>query len=759
MRRFLTITVLLLAALAAGYAQCPDFTNLTAPGVTCQYGFYSNPFQDTGVVWGRHTVITGQGTDPHTGDQLPLLPQGENAVVKLGNHLVGHQAEAITYHFTVDPDYSVLLVKFAVVLQDPGHVVDAQPRFVMRVLDANGQLVSSCAEYDVHAGADIPGFHSIGLVSWRPWTDVGFDLSEYVGQQVSLQFVTYDCSYSEHFGYAYFTARCISPNLTGDCDGSTITFTAPPGFESYEWANGDTSATSTYPLDSTSSVSCQITSAIGCVFTLNATLLSDSLPTEDATFYDTVCEGDSYHNHLFDLPPQTVVGTQMVRNTFFNPSDCSRNDVVYTLYLTVLQKYTDYYDYACQGDDYDRYGFEYTNLQPGNFTDTIFTDGNAVCDTLFTILHLTVSVNAVMSLDIQGETTVCEYEPVTFTAAADAVSDLHWIVPGGTSVLTGLNGPTLSLYFLENADNPAVVTLSSDNGCQINSAQITVWHYTKYHSIVQDTLCAGNAYDANGFHLPIQDSPGVHVFTNNYTTVHGCDSLEVLQLVVHNAPLVSAVAQPSEICVGETTTVLAVGNQDNSVPLPPTPHLVEPGDILCTDGSIVKPSIWPCGKIALGVVFWVDGTGDHGWAMHLQEQGVGMVWGNSADLYNTNYATPRAVLYDTSGYANTFAMRNNSMAYIAGAVDFDNGWYIPAMGQLRAMFTEESAVNATLQLLGGAVMFPSNVTFGGRLWSSSEKDGNFAWYLDSGGGVRNQHKNYLYSEFLVSMRVRSIRNF
>lgn len=758
MKRFLTITVLLTAVLAAGRAQCPNFTNLNGPGVTCHYGLFGNPFLHTGVVGDRHELITAQGTDPYTGHQLPFLPPGEDTVVRLGNSFVGAEAEAITYQFAVAPDYSVLLVRFAVVLQDPGHFVGEQPRFVMRVLDANGQLVSPCAEYDVHAGADIPGFHSFSGMCWRPWTEVGFDLSEYVGQQVRLQFVTYDCAFEGHFGYAYFTARCISPNLTGVCNDGYVTFTAPPGFAHYEWANGDTTATSTYPITGTTSASCQITSAIGCVFTLNATMLQDNLPTEDAIFYDTICEGDSYHDHLFDLPPQTLVGTQMIRNIFFNASDCSGNEVVYTLYLTVLHKYTDYYDYACQGDDYDHYGFEYTNLQPGSFTDTIFTVGNTGCDTLFSILHLTVSVNSVMSLDIQGETTVCEYEPVTFTVAADAVSDLHWSVPGGISVQSGQDEPTLTLSFLENAENPSVITLISDNGCQNNSAQITVWHYPRYHSFVQDTLCAGSAYDANGFHLPLQDSSGVYVFTNNYTTVHGCDSVEVLQLVVHSTPLLTAEAQPSEICAGESTTVLALGNTDNAVPLPPTPHPVAPGDILCTDGSIVKPNMWPCGKTALGVVFYVDGTQEHGWAMHLQEQGIGMAWGNSANLSNTNYATPRAALYDTSGYANTLAMRNNSMAYIAGAVDFDNGWYIPAMGQLRTLCTVEPEVDATLQLLGGTVLYP-DVYMGARLWSSSEVDGYFAWYMGQECGYNNQHKNTLYADFLAAMRVRSIRNF
>ena len=64
-KRLLAITVILLAALA-DWAQCPDFTDLTAPGVICQYGTFVNPFQYTGIAVNRHTVITQQGTDPST---------------------------------------------------------------------------------------------------------------------------------------------------------------------------------------------------------------------------------------------------------------------------------------------------------------------------------------------------------------------------------------------------------------------------------------------------------------------------------------------------------------------------------------------------------------------------------------------------------------------------------------------------------------------------------------------------------------------
>ena len=91
MKRSKEILITLLWGLLAltVQAQCPDFTDLTGPNAVCYYGDAYNPDSLMGVIPGRHTVITEQGTDPRTDNLLPLLPEGETAVVKLGNELVG----------------------------------------------------------------------------------------------------------------------------------------------------------------------------------------------------------------------------------------------------------------------------------------------------------------------------------------------------------------------------------------------------------------------------------------------------------------------------------------------------------------------------------------------------------------------------------------------------------------------------------------------------------------------------------------------
>ena len=125
---------------------CPDFTDLNGAYVEAFTGTTDNPFAKQGIVDNRHILITEQGVDSTTGGLLPLLPPGETSVIRLGNKRVGAQAEALKYHFTVEAAKPVQLLKFAVVLEDPNHPFSAQPRFVVRITDKNGNLLEDCAE-------------------------------------------------------------------------------------------------------------------------------------------------------------------------------------------------------------------------------------------------------------------------------------------------------------------------------------------------------------------------------------------------------------------------------------------------------------------------------------------------------------------------------------------------------------------------------------------------------------------------------------
>ena len=240
-----------------------------------------------------------------------------------------------------------------------------------------------------------------------------------------------------------------------------------------------------------------------------------------------------------------------------------------------------------------------------------------------------------------------------------------------------------------------------------------------------DTICDGN--DGYTWNDSVYTESGD--YTQTFTNAAGCDSVVTLHLTITDctppcdAFAVRILGDTAE-CATDSVTLYAM--------VPGATPPVAVGDILCTDNTIVKPGDWPvAGKTALGVVFHVDGTGLHGWAVHLNDQSTSITWGGSdTDIPNLHdFEIAREALADTAGFANTLAIRalGDASTYPAAwAVDLDNGWYLPAAGQLRVLFGELPTLNASLQTVGGT-QFPMSGYW--CYWSSTERSSSYAWAL------------------------------
>lgn len=234
-------------------------------------------------------------------------------------------------------------------------------------------------------------------------------------------------------------------------------------------------------------------------------------------------------------------------------------------------------------------------------------------------------------------------------------------------------------------------------------------------------------------------------YTRNYISVDGCDSIVTLHLTVTYIPNVVVTVTDDSICVGEEVALVAEVLNDSSFVINPELPAVMVGDILCTDGTTESPSAFAAsGKTAMAVVFYVDNTGEHGWALHLQEEATTMAWSvNTTDVYNLyNRNNSRNAAYDMDGYSNTQVIRNYSTATYypaAFAADFTNGWYLPAAGQLRILFNGILRVNASLQMVGGT-QIPMNSAF--SYWSSTENSQTSAWCVANDGCIRSNSKTY-----------------
>ena len=141
-----------------------------------------------------------------------------------------------------------------------------------------------------------------------------------------------------------------------------------------------------------------------------------------------------------------------------------------------------------------------------------------------------------------------------------------------------------------------------------------------------------------------------------------------------------------------------------------------------------------------GIIFYIDGTGQHGLIAAISDQSSGMQWGcygNSIPGTSTEIGM---------GQDNTTAIVNGcSTAGIAARICDNlvlngyNDWFLPSKDEMNQMYLHKTVI-------GG---FASNLPY----WSSSEYSANYAWnQLFSDGFQCYSPKGLLYS-------VRAVRAF
>ncbi|MDP4263879.1 MAG: WG repeat-containing protein, partial [Bacteroidota bacterium] len=243
-----------LRAHSAESGACPaniDFENGDFTNWTCYIGSVA-AVGTTNVVTvtpspptpNRHVIIPN--TNPSAIDPYGLFPinppDGSGYAVKLGNDINGAQAERISYQINVpaNSNDASITYRYAVVFQDPGHLTYEQPRFSAKLLDVATNTYLPCATYEYISTSSLPGFNSSPIddtVKYKTWASVYVNLSHYAGKSLILEFTTADCTRGLHWGYAYVdVGDCnITASVQYQCNPNQAVFTAPPGFQYYNW--------------------------------------------------------------------------------------------------------------------------------------------------------------------------------------------------------------------------------------------------------------------------------------------------------------------------------------------------------------------------------------------------------------------------------------------------------------------------------------------------------------------------------------------
>lgn len=245
---------------------CINYVDLYGPNVVCTYGKHEkhvgqSPYDSIGVIdYGpdsensKHTLhVDPTEVDPRADGLLHTVPDGAMASVRLGNWNPDGNAQSITYNIHVDTtSQGILILKYAVVLDNSGHNRDEEPYFRMEILDSNDQpLGDLCGKADftysdaVAAAQDLDSWHLTtyqgGELAWKDWTSVGVDLMNYHNQDIKVRITSADCGQWVHFGYGYFTLDCANAHIeTENCGSeSSVTCKAPEGFAYYWYKNDD----------------------------------------------------------------------------------------------------------------------------------------------------------------------------------------------------------------------------------------------------------------------------------------------------------------------------------------------------------------------------------------------------------------------------------------------------------------------------------------------------------------------------------------
>ena len=253
-------------------------------------------------VFGHTITDIADGVDALVTEKIPVVAPGSRHSVRLGGPEIGGFVNQIRSKVLVSADKPLLLVQFAIILQNSNHKPYQQAAFSLLIRTPAGDTIP-CGYYEASSTNKTAGFtpDPKRSIIYRNWTSSVIDLRPYVGQQLHIEVTTHGCAEGGHFGYAYFDAQCLSAIITPStfCTsrGAGMTLSAPAGFDQYQWNTGDTTATITIrpQVGDRYWVNVQSRSTLrsDCSVELNLSYQVDQLqvPTVQQV---TLCAGESY---------------------------------------------------------------------------------------------------------------------------------------------------------------------------------------------------------------------------------------------------------------------------------------------------------------------------------------------------------------------------------------------------------------------------------------------------------------------------------
>ena len=472
----------------------------------------------------RHTLHTDiDEYDPNTGQQLKTVPDGEIGSIRLGNWNSGAECERAVFKYHVDAEkLPVLLLKYAVVLEEPGHdaksfgLTSQDPRFKLDVLGADGESIGSCSAADFTStglGTGDDGWNTYQRINeetgtptgtkivWKDWTTVGVNLEDHDGEDLTIQLTTYDCGLEGHFGYAYFTLGCASGKMDGmSCGKENTDFWAPAGFD-YRWYKA------------ADKINYQLSKSESYIISRSRNL---SVAPNDTTKYlvDLMFAGDS--TCFFTLGASAMPYLPYAEGTITHtPVNCEN---VYTFASTshVVNKnlVDDVLEHTTTAADYIEWDFG---------------DGSPISNDI-NITHTYPQDGGIFNVKLTAYVESCVSD-TTFSLLVPAIGTVYDTIHYTGCQVEGYNFHD-SLYLESGMYQDTLVAWTGCDSVVVLDLNLIDTLYTTIDTLIMD--------DQN-YLFPTENGQGTRTLntTGNYvaylkTKDYGCDSIVYLNLNVHN---------------------------------------------------------------------------------------------------------------------------------------------------------------------------------------------------------------------------------
>ena len=190
-----------------------------------------------------------------------------------------------------------------------------------------------------------------------------------------------------------------------------------------------------------------------------------------------------------------------------------------------------------------------------NFTGYVgFTASTGQLYDLHSIRNVTIFTNQAVS-NAGADVATCSPEGVSIGSTPNALNLYSWSPNVGLSSSTAAN-PIVTLPNTTGAPITQTYTvttsLASNPGLCSTTDQIVVTVFPEFNNTINQTICDGGPYNFNG---QLITQSGLYI--DSLTSIHGCDSIKNLNIVISNEPVFTL--SDTTLCIGNSLTLAPQG--------------------------------------------------------------------------------------------------------------------------------------------------------------------------------------------------------